>query len=89
MSKKKKSKDEEDSQIKKHDIDEKDCLKEENDIKVLKQKIYYLNEMLETKNSIILDKERYINQLVNENRHLQEHYGLIISSIVDKDTIIT
>ncbi|CAH1985214.1 unnamed protein product [Acanthoscelides obtectus] len=55
----------------------------------IEQEVQYLKKLLETKNEIILDKKRYINQLVNENRRLQEHYELIISSIVDKETIIT
>nr|CAI5852907.1 unnamed protein product [Callosobruchus analis] len=37
----------------------------------------------------MLDKERYINQLINENRRLYEHYELVVSNIVDKDSLVT
>ncbi|CAH1987538.1 unnamed protein product [Acanthoscelides obtectus] len=37
--------------------------------------------------STTIDKEQYINYLVNESRHLQEHHELIIASIVDNEII--
>ncbi|CAH1989514.1 unnamed protein product [Acanthoscelides obtectus] len=80
-----KKKDEEEQQ---EDKDE-SYLSKNNANTTIEQEVQYLKKLLETKNEIILDKERYINQLVNENRRLQEHYELIISSIVDKETIIT
>ncbi|CAH2012658.1 unnamed protein product [Acanthoscelides obtectus] len=80
-----KKKDEEEQQ---EDKDE-SYLSKNNANTTIEQEVQYLKKLLETKNEIILDKERYINQLVNENSRLQEHYELIISSIVDKETIIT
>ncbi|CAH1972108.1 unnamed protein product [Acanthoscelides obtectus] len=68
---------------------DKSYLFKNNENITIEQEVQYLKELLETKNEISLDKERYINQLANENRHLQEDYELTISSIVDKETIIT
>nr|CAI5845817.1 unnamed protein product [Callosobruchus analis] len=37
---------------------------------------------------LVEEKERFIYQLINENRRLQDHYELIISNISDKENII-
>nr|CAI5837448.1 unnamed protein product [Callosobruchus analis] len=37
---------------------------------------------------LVEEKERFIDQLINENRRLQDQYELIISNISDKETII-
>nr|CAI5856165.1 unnamed protein product [Callosobruchus analis] len=37
---------------------------------------------------LVEEKERFIYQLINENRRLQDQYELIISNISDKETII-
>ncbi|CAH1976057.1 unnamed protein product [Acanthoscelides obtectus] len=43
---------------------------------------YYLKQLLE-------EKERFIYQLVNENRRLQEAYDLISANIVEKESVVS
>nr|CAI5837296.1 unnamed protein product [Callosobruchus analis] len=81
MSCKKKHKDDELSSV--------DTVNIENDISKMEQEIYFLKEIIETKNNFIFEKDKYISQLLHENKCLQEHYELLINNIVEKDSIIT
>nr|CAI5857572.1 unnamed protein product [Callosobruchus analis] len=81
MSRKKKHKDDELSSV--------DTVNIENDISKMEQEIYFLKEIIETKNNLISEKDKYISQLLHENKRLQEHYELLINNIVEKDSIIT
>ncbi|VEN61545.1 unnamed protein product, partial [Callosobruchus maculatus] len=45
-----------------------------------------LKEIIQQNQAIISEKEKLINQLLKENDHLQSHYNLITSNIIEKDT---
>nr|CAI5852801.1 unnamed protein product [Callosobruchus analis] len=55
----------------------------------LQRELIQKNEELELHRSILLEKDKLIYQLTNENRRLQEQYDLISSNIVEKDSVVT
>lgn len=57
-------------------------------VKKLKEENIRLWEKVEEKELLLTEKERNIKLLMRENEKLQENYNLIVSNIVDKDTII-
>ncbi|CAH1991682.1 unnamed protein product [Acanthoscelides obtectus] len=50
--------------------------------KTIVKENYYLKQLLE-------EKEKFIYQLVNENRRLQEAYDLISANIVEKESVVS
>ncbi|CAH2001405.1 unnamed protein product [Acanthoscelides obtectus] len=55
----------------------------------LKQEIKSLNEKIELLSELLAKKDRLVHQLSNENRRFQEHYNLLATKVVEKDTIIS
>ncbi|CAH1991411.1 unnamed protein product [Acanthoscelides obtectus] len=55
----------------------------------LKQEIKSLNEKIELLSELLAEKDRLVHQLSNENRRFQEHYDLLATKVVEKDTIIS
>nr|CAI5836548.1 unnamed protein product [Callosobruchus analis] len=55
----------------------------------LQRELTQKNEELELHRSILLEKDKLIYQLTNENRRLQEQFDLVSSNIVEKDSVVT
>lgn len=67
--------------------------KETNLVKIVydKEKDEYDRELKKENillKEIIKEKEKFIENLLNENKKLQETYDLIVSNIVEKDSIM-
>lgn len=54
----------------------------------MKEENIHLRKIIDEKEKLLVDKDKLITQLIRENKTLQDNYDLIISNIVEKDTIM-
>ncbi|VEN62571.1 unnamed protein product [Callosobruchus maculatus] len=59
-----------------------------DELELLKEKKSDLVKIIQNQNEMLKEKDDYITRLITENERLQEHYNLIVTNIVEKDTIM-